>query len=92
MQASAVAPSDAGQQASAVASSDAGVQVSAVALSDAGNPTSTAECLGAGKQAAIATQPACCSVDFAVGQDTDILFYPEPLLQRKDSRSEKLLK
>ena len=81
------APSDAGIQALAAAPSDAGAQVSAVALPDAGNLTSTAECLDAGKQAAIAAQPVCCSADFAVGQDTDILFSPEPLLQRKDSRS-----
>ncbi|MBQ3365098.1 MAG: hypothetical protein IJG43_00220 [Acidaminococcaceae bacterium] len=42
--------------------------------------------------AAVFAQPACCSADFAAEQGSDIFFYPEQLLQRKESRSKKQLK
>ena len=103
-QASAVAPSDAGIPVSAAASSgagipasvaaptDAGIPVSVAAPTDAGIPVSVAASTDAVHWAVVFAQPVCCSADFAVGQGTDILFYPEQLLQRKESRSEKLLK
>ncbi len=100
----AAASSGVGKQASTVASSDAGIQVSVAALSDAGIQVAAAVSSGVGELVlhvastdavhwvAVFAQPVCCSADFAVGQGTDILFYPEQLLQRKESRSEKLLK
>ena len=76
-----------------VAASTGAVNYASVAASTgAVNWASVAALSDAGKQAAVFAQPVCCSADFAVGQGTDILFYPEQLLQRKELRSEKLLK
>ena len=99
-----VAPFDVGKQASAAAWPDAVNYASAAAWPDAVNYASVAALSGAANYASVvalsgavnwasaAAWPACCSADFAVGQDTDKLFYPEQLLQRKESRPEKLLK
>ena len=87
-----VAPFDVGKQASAAAWPDAVNYASVAALSGAANYASVVALSGAVNWASAAAWPACCSADFAVGQDTDKLFYPEQLLQRKESRPEKLLK
>ena len=99
-----VAPFDVGKQASAAAWPDAvnyasvaawpgaANYASVVALSGAVNWASAAALSGVVNWASVAAWPACCSADFAVGQDTDKLFCPEQLLQRKESRPEKLLK
>ena len=91
-QASTVAPSDAGIQVSVAASSDAAKQILAAVSSAVGEQVLHVASTDAVHWAAVFAQPVCCSADFAVGQGTDILFYPEQLLQRKELRSEKLLK
>lgn len=87
-----VAPSGAGLPVSADALSGAGLQVSADAFSAALNQIWSDASLAAGHWPADVAQPACCSADFAAEQGSDIFFYPEQLLQRKESRSEKQLK
>ena len=72
--------------------SGAGLQVSADAFSAALNQIWSDASLAAGHWPADVAQPACCSADFAAEQGSDIFFYPEQLLQRKESRSEKQLK
>ena len=78
--------------ASVVAPSDAANYASVVAPSDAANYASVAASTGAVNYASAAALSACCSADFAAGQDTDKLFYSEQLLLRKESRPETLLK
>ena len=72
--------------------SGAGKQASADAFSAALNQIWSDASLAAGHWPADVAQPACCSADFAAEQGSDIFFYPEQLLQRKESRSEKQLK
>ena len=86
------APSGAGLPVSADALSGAGKQASADAFSAALNQIWSDASLAAGHWPADVAQPACCSADFAAEQGSDIFFYPEQLLQRKESRSEKQLK
>jgi hypothetical protein len=92
IQASVAAWPDAVNYASVAALSGAANYASVAALSGAANYASVVALSGAVNWASAAAWPACCSADFAVGQDTDKLFYPEQLLQRKESRPEKLLK
>ena len=84
--------SGAANYASVAASSDAAKQILAAVSSAVGEQALHVASTDAVRWAAVFAQPACSSADFAVGQGTDILFYPEQLLQRKESRSEKLLK
>ena len=90
--ASVVAPSDAANYASVAASTGAVNYASVAASTGAVNRVSTAACPDAANYASAAALSACCSADFAAGQDTDKLFYSEQLLLRKESRPETLLK